>query len=115
MILFQALDLIERMVTGRNLHFAVYGKIFLTNDPLQFDVNDVELLMDYTNEGFVLEVMCNYPEAYLNGEVKLDNWRAYYIHTRFVRMTNAVISHTGPGNITMTNFVSEITNEQENA
>lgn len=65
MVLFYALDLNEKQFTGRDLLFRVHGKVFKTNDPLQFDVNNVGIVMDYSNHGFVLEVMCNYPDAFL--------------------------------------------------
>ena len=48
-----------------------YGRIFYTKDPLEMLVDEVHVDTSHVNAGFVYDIACNYPEAKLDGEVRL--------------------------------------------
>lgn len=93
--------------------FRVSGILFKTADPLQFDVQEILMVLDGLEQGFVLEVNCNYPEAFLPGDVIANKWEIIYEKTRpIVGHLNGYFSYTGSGNLTFTNHYSEFTNDK---
>ena len=59
----------------------------LTSDPLNFISTNVTFDFVNANSGWNLEVLCNYPEATLTGEIVFDNHTIFDSSLRLAPMT----------------------------
>ena len=98
----------EKYVKMTNMNIQITGYILYSNDPMSIYVDNSYFQYDYTMGGFVIETSWNYPEAYINGEVVLNNLTVVDSDTRVSPFIEAILMHSGPQNVTVNNTIMKI-------
>lgn len=106
-ILIQAVRQEAKTLAFNNLDFQVYGTILVSHHPLQLSVVNVTIIDFVTNKaGFILDVNCNYPEAYLKGDILFERLK-FTIESSEVDQirNNNFIKSNAPANFTIKDSV----------
>ena len=77
-------------------------------DPLILECYNIEVNLDYSNQAFALNPVCNYPEANINGEVKIKNSIFKGTKGKQIQFVNDFLSYNGPQNFTLENSYFQI-------
>lgn len=75
----QAIYLQEHTLTMTNMNIQLTGFILDTVDPMNLHVENVHIDFHAMMGGFVMRTKCNYPEAYLQGNITFDNVSEFII------------------------------------
>eukprot|EP00345_Euplotes_harpa_P001346 CAMPEP_0168330360 /NCGR_PEP_ID=MMETSP0213-20121227/7683_1 /TAXON_ID=151035 /ORGANISM="Euplotes harpa, Strain FSP1.4" /LENGTH=278 /DNA_ID=CAMNT_0008333913 /DNA_START=452 /DNA_END=1289 /DNA_ORIENTATION=- len=84
------------------------GIIFMSNDPLSMTIQNIDVEYSRNVGGIILDTFCNYPEAYLEGFVYIDNI-ALYNEGGFKKVNYRFYDsfrYLGPANISVNRFYS---------
>ena len=98
----------NKYVNMTNMSIIITGFILYSYDPMSLYVQNIYILYDHTLGGFIIDTTWNYPEAYLNGNIVIDNMTAVDSHDRPAPFLQAVLLHTGSENVTVNNTVMKI-------
>ena len=82
----------HRLVTFTNMSFNTTGFLLYSIDPMSFFVENVQIDNHANMGGFVMRISCNYPEAYLNGTVYVNNLFAENTKDYVVPIREAIVS-----------------------
>ena len=85
--------------TGIDLR--LQGKFFETFNPMSGHFEDFTFDFEYANWGFKMEVLCNYPEARLEGSVTMKNHTIYASERRKSNYVNSYVSYSAPQDLHM--------------
>ena len=98
----------NKYVKMTNMNIIITGFILSSSDPMSLYVQNTYVQYDYTQGGFVIDTTCNYPEAYIYGNVIIDNLTVIDSSERFASYMQGVLIHSGAENITVSNSVIKI-------
>ena len=98
----------EKYVKFSNMNVQITGYIMYSLDPMSLYVENSYFQYDYTMGGFVMESSWNYPEAYINGNVVLNNLTVVDSDTRYAPFMQAILMHAGSENVTVNNTIMKI-------
>ena len=93
----------EKNVTMKNFEVQTTGFILNTVDPMSMLIENIDIDYHAMMGGFIMKINCNYPEAYLYGNIKIDNMTLVNRQTRVAPILEGLIVHIGPENLTVTN------------
>lgn len=99
----------ERLITMTDLHIGVSGRILRTYDPANFYIENISIDYYRNLAGMNFYASWNYPEAYLNDLIFVNNITFYYSQTRAIRSSIfGALIHDGEGDLVVTNYVSTV-------
>ena len=105
-LFFFAIYLQDKSFNITNAYFRTSGGMFLSYDPVVFNMQNIDVDYVNNNQGFVVTPTCNYPEAYLYGGVNITNITVYY-STGQRNVTSSVgyfIRYTGSGHFIINGY-----------
>ena len=109
-IFFFSVYLQNRNFTMTNINFNTSGAIFVTYDPLNLSLNNIDVNYDRNNMGIELFTYWNYPEAFLQGGINITNIKFYY-NSGGRLISNAignVLRYIGSNTFYVDNFSSSV-------
>ena len=98
----------NKYVNMTNMSIIITGFILYSFDPMSLYVQNTYVQYDYTFGGFVIDTPWNYPEAYIYGNVIIDNLTAIDSSERSVPVLQGIIMHSGAENITVNNSIIKV-------
>ena len=98
----------NKYVNMTNMSIIITGYILYSFDPMSLYVQNIYVQYDYTLGGFVIDTTWNYPEAYLYGNVVIDNLTAIDSQNRYAPFLQGILLHSGAENVTVNNTVMKI-------
>ena len=98
----------NKYVKMTNMNIIITGFILYSYDPMSLYVQNTYVQYDYTLGGFVIDTTWNYPEAYLYGNVIIDNLTAIDSQVRYAPFLQGILLHSGAENVTVNNTVMKI-------
>ena len=109
-LFFFAIYLQNKNFNITNAYFRTSGGIFLTYDPIVFNMQNIDVDYVNNNQGFVVTTTCNYPEAYLYGGVNITNITVYFStgQTNVASSVGHVIRYTGSGYFIINGYRSSV-------
>ena len=99
--LIRAIYLQQKNVTIQNMYMQITGYILLTRDPMSLLAENMFIDFHATMGGFVMLIGCNYPEAFVNGKVLLNNVTCDNVIKRTAPYRQSLLIEDGPENITV--------------
>ena len=78
--------------------------MLIATDPLSLRVEHVILDAYALRNGYVFITLCNYPEAFLAGELIINNYTVVTTTDRKFVANPSVMYYAGPGNVTALNM-----------
>ena len=106
-----SVDIQEKAITLKDMHFNVSGTITMTYDPLNMNLINIDV--DYYRNlgGFEQIMFCNYPEAVIDTTIYADNFKIYYGSDREIYVNKQALRNQQPGTFIVNNYHSEIYTE----
>ena len=99
--LIKAIYLQQRNITIQNMYMQITGYILWTSDPMSLLAENIFIDFHATMGGFVMLIGCNYPEAYVYGEVLLNNVTCDNVITRTAPYRQSLLIEDGAENVTV--------------
>ena len=84
--------------------FNITGHISLSTDPLGLYIKNIVFDTYRASSGFEQYISCNYPEANITNEAKIENATLMMTKERTSGESPLLFGSTGPENITITNY-----------
>lgn len=98
----------NRSVMLTNLYFETSGSLVISQDPMNFHIENVTVAFDNNLKGINIVTSCNYPEAVHDVLVYANNISFFYKEEKKV-ITNAnAFLYQGSGRASINNFYSSI-------
>ena len=97
----------HRKVTYKDVDIAVSGTIQLAYDPLNIDLENINIDQYKSIGGFDMDMQCNYPEAEIDAHLYAKNINIFYSQDRLVFPTlGAALESQLPGDMVVENYIS---------
>jgi hypothetical protein len=97
------LHLQEKSVSLSNMNFQITGFILYTIDPMSLYASNLYVDFHATMGGFVMRLLWNYPEAYVNGTILINNATVINPQERIAPFREGFIIHDSSQFVTINN------------
>jgi hypothetical protein len=97
----------DKMVDIQDTKISVTGAFLKSLDPMNLNLQNIEVDEYGLTDLFFIEVSWNYPEAVLDSVITVDNMTAYESIERTMLDSAFLVYYLGPGNVTITNMHME--------
>jgi hypothetical protein len=97
----KAVYLQEKMVTVTNMNFQISGFILYTVDPMSLYAENLYVDFHASMGGFVMRIDCNYPEAYVDGTIFINNCTVENAQERTASLMEGFLMHDSSQMVTV--------------